>query len=156
MRHKHSFNLIMAISADGFVATGPADDMRWTGYTDKNVFRMLTLSYPILLAGRVTAAQLPPLPGRQVFPLSRDPEKGMSLEEASRNMPGAWLIGGLDVALAALDADLVSTTFLCHTTARLGGGISGSPLIERLQQHKRRHNLVIDLTSTVEIFQHGP
>lgn len=147
--------LIMAVSADGFVAKGAKDDMRWTGFTDKQVFRLLTASHPILLVGRQTFDIMPPLPWRRVIPLSRDPDKGISLEQAVAEYPGAWLGGGAQVAQAALEADLVETSYVCHTSAMLGEGIPFAP-IRQLLPKTSRHNVVMDLTSTIEIFHHGP
>lgn len=151
----HGLKLIMAVSADGFVASGPRDDMRWTGFTDKQVFRLLTASHPILLVGRKTAEVMPPLPHRRVVPLSRDRERGMTLYDAAMAFPGAWLGGGAETAREALESDLVEVTYLCRTTAVLGGGISVDP-IRQLLPASPRHTVVLDLTCTVEVFQHGP
>ena len=89
--------LLMAVSADGFLARGPDDDMSWTGQTDKKLFRLLTLVDPLLLAGATTAKLLPKLPGRTVVPLSR---RGLALSDM-QSVDG-WLIGGPTVAQEAL------------------------------------------------------
>jgi dihydrofolate reductase len=128
------FKVLMAVSGDGYVAQGPDDRMTWTGTTDKGIFRLLTLtggSHKIL-AGRRTAELLPKLKDREVIPLSRLFSKGITLQEAAWTHRDAWLIGGLEVVLAALDANLVEQVVLCQTTVRLGGGISVEPLLERL------------------------
>lgn len=145
--------LIMAVSADGFVAKGPCDDMRWTGFTDKQVFRLLTASHPILLVGRQTAGVMPQLPWRRVVTLSRSSSKGITLERAAADYPGAWLGGGAQVALAALEAGLIETSFICHTSAMLGQGVEFAP-IRALLPKIARHTVVMDLSSTIEIFHH--
>ncbi len=104
--------LIMAVSADGFVARGPTDDMTWTGSTDKRVFRLLTSVGGVLGAGRRTFEQLPRLEGRTVVLLSRN---GMALNDFCRLYPDAWLIGGQEVALEALQLNLVDQAFLCNS-----------------------------------------
>lgn len=104
--------LVMAVSADGFVARGPTDDMTWTGSTDKRVFRLLTSVGGILGAGRRTFEQLPKLEGRTVVPLSRN---GMTLTEFVSRYPDAWLIGGQEVALEALRLHLLDQAFLCRS-----------------------------------------
>lgn len=119
------FKLLLAVSADGYVARGPDDDMRWTGVLDKRIFRLLTLSSPILLAGAATAKLLPPLPDRTVMPLSRG---GIHLGMAAVDYPDAWLIGGPTVALAALKQRLVGVAVICRTEAVLGGGIPFAPI----------------------------
>jgi dihydrofolate reductase len=130
------FKVLMAVSGDGFVARGPEDRMEWTGQTDKGIFRLLTLtggSHKVL-AGRRTADLLPKLADREVVAISRTYHKGITLQEAAWAHRDAWLIGGLDVVLAALDANLVEQVVLCQTTARLGGGISVEPLLNKLDR----------------------
>lgn len=114
--------LLMAVSSDGYLATGPNDRMRWTGVTDKAIFRLLTLTVdrPIF-AGWKTAQMMPPLHGRVVHPLSR---QGLTLKAADEMYPESWLIGGPTVALEALRAKLVSQVILCWTPATLYNGIS--------------------------------
>jgi dihydrofolate reductase len=153
MAQHQGFKLIMAVSADGYLARGPKDNMRWTGFTDKQVFRLLTASHPVLLIGRQTHDVMPPLPWRQVVCLSRDPAQGLSLEQALEQYPGAWLGGGAQVAQAALEKDMVDTTFLCHTSAMLGGGIPSGP-IRALLPKVAKYTVVMDLTSTIEVFHH--
>lgn len=147
--------LILAVSDDGFLASGPRDDMRWTGFTDKQIFRLLTYSHPVMLVGRATAAVMPKLPHRQLVPLSRSPADGMLLADAARIHPNAWLIGGPTVALEALEAGLVDLTYLCRSSAMLGGGIPFKPLRDLLPKSPFA-TVVMDLTSTVEVFRRGP
>ncbi len=119
--------LLLAVSADGFLAKGPDDDMRWTGPVDKAIFRLLTLSNgnDVLLAGSRTFDQMPKLPGRQMERLSRD---GMTLEMAAGRWPDAWLIGGPTVAVEALKLGLVSRAFMCISPVELGDGIDAQEL----------------------------
>lgn len=119
--------LLLASSADGYLAKGPEDDMKWTGPIDKAVFRLLTLSNgsDILLAGSRTFDQMPKLPGRAMRRISRD---DLTLEAAKVAYPGAWLIGGPTVARAALELGLVSRAFICVAPVELGGGMHASEL----------------------------
>lgn len=138
--------LILAVSADGFLATGPDDDMRWTGKTDKRVFRLLTSVGAVCGAGRTTWEQMPKLPGRRLVPLSRTAEKSaIRLSPASSGMPAddsiqieecmtlgrfahlhpeGWLIGGPTVAMEALGIGLVDQAFLCRSTSYIHGGMA--------------------------------
>lgn len=147
--------LVMAVSQDGFVAKGPRDEMRWTGHLDKQIFKLLTVSHPVLLVGRQTFDVMPKLPGRRVVPLSRDASRGLSLEEAVSRYPGAWLGGGATVAELALRQELVDVTYLCRTSAMLGGGVSVDP-IRALLPSEPWHVSVLDLRFAVEVFKHGP
>jgi dihydrofolate reductase len=122
------FKLPLAVSDDGFLARGPKDDMKWTGATDKAVFRLLTLSGGELLAGRTTAEQMPPLPGRKLITLSRQHHLGITLAEAAWVHRDAWLIGGPAIAEEALRANLVDRMFLCRVPVSLGDGIPFSRL----------------------------
>lgn len=107
--------LILAVSADGFVAKGPVDDMSWTGKLDKAIFKLLTLSgNNQLWAGYTTYCQMPILAHRTVHPISRDNEKGYSL---SSNLfkEDDWLIGGQTVAIEAIKSNLIDELCLCHS-----------------------------------------
>jgi dihydrofolate reductase len=132
MNNGTGFKLLLAVSADGFLARGPDDDMRWTGRDDKAVFRLLTLTGkgPVLV-GRKTAELLPALPGRTVHAISRGP-KGITLQEASWAHRDAWLLGGPSVAREALEANLVELAVICQSPAVLGDGIPFKPLKDLL------------------------
>lgn len=119
--------MILAVSADGFLARGPDDDMSWTSQTDKKLFRLLTLVGPLLLAGATTAKLLPKLPGRTVVPLSR---RGLALSDMQS--ADGWLIGGPTVAQEALRLGMVRRVFLCYGTAILGSGIPVQPILSLL------------------------
>lgn len=125
--------LILAVSYDGFLATGPDDDMKWTGHTDKLIFKMLTLSGGPLLVGSRTAAAMPKrLPGRQLMTLSTNAQKGITLAEAAWAHRDAWLIGGGVVALEALKAGYVERAYICNSKTALVEGIPAAPVIALL------------------------
>ncbi len=112
--------LLLAVSNDGYLCQGAEDDMRWTGPTDKAVFRLLTMSDKRpLFAGKRTAALMPKLPGRTLLALSTT---GLTLHSAAMMHPDAWLIGGPTAALAALRDGLIRRAFICRVGAILGGG----------------------------------
>lgn len=131
--------LVLAVSADGFLAKDSTDDMKWTGPLDKAVFRLLTLSdnNPLLLAGRVTYDQMPPLPGRRMVKLSRSPTVtnendliiSTNLDRAAALWQSkAWLIGGPGVAMEALKKGYVTRAFICESAVKLESGIPFEPL----------------------------
>lgn len=122
--------LLMAVSSDGFLASGPSDDMKWTGKDDKSLFRLLTLAdRRPLLAGAATARQMPPLKDRLLVSITNRPNapNEMTLDYAAWCYPEAWLIGGPTIALAAMKMGLVDTAYLSVTKAVLG---SGAPVNE--------------------------
>lgn len=126
--------LLLAVSADGYLALGPEDDMKWTGPLDKAVFRLLTLSdEDVLLAGSTTFDQMPQLPGRTMLRLSREDRpyskhKRLDLDVAAQCHPDAWLIGGPTIAEEALRRGLIDRAFICVSPTVLGSGMSFSPL----------------------------
>lgn len=126
--------LLLAVSADGYLARGPDDDMRWTGPLDKAAFRLLTLSdEEVLLAGSRTFDQMPPLPGRTMLRLSREDRpygkhKRLDLDVAAQCHPNAWLIGGPTVAEEALRRGMIDRAFICVSPAMLHSGMPFSPL----------------------------
>lgn len=65
--------LIMAVSADGFVARGPDDSMSWAGPLDKQLFRLMTMTgSKMLAAGGRTYDLMPHLGGgRQLVRLRK-------------------------------------------------------------------------------------
>lgn len=137
--------LLMAVSSDGFLAAGPDDAMRWTGVTDKAIFRLLTLTgdrYTPILAGRRTVGMLPRLHGREVKMLSRHNENGVTLEDAEALYPEAWLIGGPTVALEALKRGFVRQAVICRCAATLYEGISFNEIATLLPE-KPTHTIHI-------------
>lgn len=105
--------LLLAVSADGYLALGPEDDMKWTGPIDKAVFRLLTLS-----DGNDTLYA-----GSRTF----DP-----VTAAAHSDRHSWLIGGAEVALEALRQGLIDRAFICISPAVLGSGIPFQPLARYL------------------------
>jgi dihydrofolate reductase len=122
--------LILAVSADGYFASGPEDDMSWTTPSDKAVFRLLTGSGGACGAGSRTFDQLPELPGRTVFRLTRSPDApgappdhSATLEWFAHRHPDGWLLGGPEIAQVAVEQNLVESAYLCRSPVPLGGGI---------------------------------
>lgn len=125
------FRLLLAVSADDFLARGPGDNMDWTSKSDKFLFRLLT-SGGTVVVGRRTYDVLPPLKNRDVYVLTRGCG-GLSLIEAYKRYDGAWLIGGPDVAEQALRQKLVDRAYICRQhDAVLGDGIPYGPLAKLL------------------------
>lgn len=115
--------LLMARSSDGRYARGPDDDMTWTGRTDKKVFRALTNVGGVCFAGRRTYYLLRTrLPGRRVAMLSRDDPAGFTLGEAWKRFPDSWLLGGQEVAMEALQMELLDEVHLSLIDVALGEG----------------------------------
>lgn len=143
--------LILAVSADGYFARGPEDDMSWTSPADKRAFRLLTSVGAVCGVGSRTWRQMPDLPGRRLVPISRS---GLVLSKASAAgklsealfgdgpvradlaipttqsltlgrfahlHPNGWLLGGPTVAQEALDCCLVDQVYLCRSSAVLHG-----------------------------------
>jgi len=108
--------LIMAISGNGFVATGEDDDMSWTGPVDKAVFKLLTSTSDVLAVSAKTLQYMPKeLPGRgKLYGLSTNPSKGVQLEDFAAMFPNAWLLGGQELGLFAMKNGFVDTVYLCR------------------------------------------
>lgn len=142
--------LILAVSADNLLATGPDDDMGWTGSTDKKLFRLLTSVGAVCGVGTRTWVRMPELEGRQVIPLSRrrarvakdlplplvsfqpaavsadlvvQTDEAWSLGQFAHHHPEGWLLGGPTLAMEALSIDLVDQVYLCRSPMHLGEGI---------------------------------
>lgn len=152
--------LILAQSQDGFLATGPKDDMKWTGPVDKSVFKLVTLLGGLCLAGRRTAVLLPNLPGRTVFPLSRNPgmvsvgghgRRTLTLDKAHRDFgENAWLIGGAEIAERALKAGYISQAVICTVPSVLGDGIPFEIVGDTLKRDFRSESMELaGITVTV-------
>jgi dihydrofolate reductase len=142
--------LLLASSRDGFLCRGADDDMRWTGSADKFAFKLLTMSDcgAPLLAGGTTFDMLPPLPGRHVLRLSRQPREfgkhhKLDLHVAAQCFPRAWLIGGPTVAEEALRLGMVKSAFICVAAVDLEGGVPIRPLMEHMPK-KPCHRIRFD------------
>jgi dihydrofolate reductase len=118
--------LILACSADGFLASGPTDDMSWTGAEDKKIFRLLTtVGSRVCGVGRKTYDLMPDLKGRQLVCLSRlSGGSTLTLGQFAFRYPTGWLIGGPELAQEALDSNLVGQVVMCTAVnSLLGGGV---------------------------------
>ncbi len=125
--------VVMAVSADGFVSRDPDDDMSWTGEDDKRVFRLLTHVGGLLGAGSRTFGLMPRLGGRRVMCLSRSGRPGtLSLHEFA-GLRGAWLIGGQETVMEAIDHDYVEELFLCQAMATCLGSGQREEMSARMQ-----------------------
>lgn len=106
--------LIMAISADGYVARSPQDDMSWLGSADKAAFRILTCVGGVLGVSARTANFMPlVLPGRKLVRLSHH---DMDLTTFYKKHPDAWLLGGQTLALGALEMGYIGEAHICRST----------------------------------------
>ena len=116
--------LIMAVSADGFVARGPDDNMFWLGPYDKAVFKLLTTSgvEPTLIRSRRTEMAMPKvLLGRRLITVSRS---GLTLKQAGAQYPSAWLVGGQELATVAFgERGMLSDVYICKSDRRCFDGI---------------------------------
>lgn len=104
----------MAVSRDGYLARERNDRMQWLGPADKAVFRVLTgVDGGHCLVSARTYGDMPEaIEGRTMHLVSR---RGLTLEEAAHRFPRAWLLGGPTLAMAAIDAGLVTEAHLCRS-----------------------------------------
>ena len=115
--------LLMAISADGFVAKSDQDSMTWLGPLDKHIFRILSAVGGVCGIGRKSMACITtplPWPGRTLIPLSL--HGGTTLTEFYHKYPDAWLLGGQILALQAFELGYLSEVHLCRSTIKIGSG----------------------------------
>lgn len=186
-----TLKLVMAVSKDHFFALGANDPMDWTGREDKKVFKLLTSVGGVLGAGRRTFQLLPELKGRKVVCLSTRKgwvpnaearevlditksgpsemvsetaayEATMSLGAFAFAHPGAWLIGGLAIAMEAFHIGLLDEVHLCRNEAILGPYIDPTdrPILDRLtpmleRDEKWRKTSVAFTGVTVESWRRG-
>lgn len=106
--------LIMAVSADGYVARKKDDDMSWLGAADKAAFRILTASGGgVVGVSHKTAVLMPDqLAGRSIVKLSR---KDYSLDDFRYESPDSWLAGGQELALQAFSHGYLTEVHLCRS-----------------------------------------
>lgn len=109
--------LVMAVSADGYVARGPSDTMGWLGAWDKKAFRLLTAcGKGVCVTSRETARLMPAyLEGRTLMTTSRHGVSRRDLSYMSKRYPGCSLLGGQTLAMAALRQGLLHTIHLCRS-----------------------------------------
>jgi len=160
--------LIMATSADGFIARGPDDDMKWSGSLDKLIFKLLTCtSGGQLGAGSTTYDQMPKqLNGRTLHCISRNipnrSRKCISLSQFYTVYPQGWLIGGQTIALTALEENLIHEVFLVRTPNFILRGIPDkiTPLLENWYNVQFRTpndpnpDIVVDFYRTKDLWGH--
>lgn len=146
--------LLMAISADGFVARDEKDPMDWLGPTDKKVFRILSGVGGICAAGRITAELLPGLGARRVICLTRE---GMTLNHVAGLYPNAWLLGGQTIALSAFLCGYISEVHLCRSMVKLGTGIPEriTPWLKKPVMSTPIDNLTLEVYRRNEICERG-
>lgn len=129
---KPVFNVIMAVSWDGFVANGPADSMAWTPHSDKQLFKALTLARPHLYCGHNTfKAMMPclPLPGRHVIVLPSNFFETPGELAREMNISGdSWLIGGRKTVLHALKNNMVHLLYINRVRVHLKAGLTLAPI----------------------------
>ena len=133
--------LIMAVSADGFVAASETDDMSWTGPIDKAVFKLLTSTSDVLAVSAKSLQSMPKsLPGRgRIYGLSTDPLVGVTLEALAPVAPDAWLLGGQELALYALKNGFVSKAYICVSPAYIASPENeGTRIEDKLQPYFSR------------------
>jgi len=108
--------LVMGMSADGYVSINESDDMKWLGKDDKAAFKLLTLGADKhLLVSRKSGLLLPHLEGRKTILLSRDSSEGFSLSEAYTLFKDGVLIGGQTIAVIALQKDMIHRAHICKS-----------------------------------------
>ena len=117
--------LIMGVSSDGYVASGPRDTMQWLGHDDKVAFKLLTSVGGICGTSARSRALMPMfLKGRTVMTISRDHGQGIPMGHvtlkgfASLN---GWLLGGQHLALAAFREGLIDEAFICVSDHKCPG-----------------------------------
>ena len=97
--------LIAAVWGD-ILGIGP--DIPWHSKADLEFFRGYTMGRTVLV-GAKTAATLPPLPGRNVIPLSSSQLEPEKLRQLIDSIPGEPIvIGGAVTYTAFLSANLIS------------------------------------------------
>lgn len=125
--------LLLAVSKSGALASGPDDDMKWTGPMDKAIFRLLTSVDRVCAVGSVTRKTMPAhLDHRDLWTITRAPpqalKKEISLDSVIRwdhNCGNRlWLLGGPTLAYICLAKGVVNEVHLVTNTQ---GGPDNSP-----------------------------
>ncbi len=143
--------VIMGVSADGYTAKGPHDDMSWTPLLDRQIFRAMTLTGGgKLVMGSNTYKSLvrigdrigtnkdiheATLPNRSKFVATMDSKlrddinlSGYTDWEAGHadcamlEWNDAWLIGGQTLVNSCLAQGVVTEVNLAYNDVKLGGG----------------------------------
>ena len=152
MINNKKFELILAMSKDGYFAKSENDDMKWTGGLDKTIFKVLSFQgNSTILCGPKTFMTLPlPLQGRRVAVVRSSKKTNVfyqssaafakeisfnSLKKRSKELNGASIIGGPKLALAALDQGLIKRAYITVIPKKLEKGL-GWELSEYLKSRK--------------------
>lgn len=93
------------------MATGPEDDMSWTGSLDKKLFRLLTTALKIVIVSKNCKDHLPKcmFDGVRLFKSVDRQTSLYSLKDYNTLYPDAALIGGPRFIRAALDEGVIDT-----------------------------------------------
>jgi dihydrofolate reductase len=104
--------LALIVAHDHERAIGHAGQLPWHLPDDLKRFKSLTLGHTVVMGRKTFASIGRPLPGRQNWVLSRDPEWNSSGVKRFEDWPSAlashvdgtlWVIGGGEIYLAALE-----------------------------------------------------
>ena len=134
------FDLIMAISADGFIARASDELIDWTTAADKQFFRQKTKELGAVVLGRKTFQTLPhPLPERFNVVLTRQPQSipehpsvwatsdsppEIQAQLTARGFARAAVIGGQELNTLFWNAGLIDRLFLSIQPCLLGQGLN--------------------------------
>ena len=102
--------LVMGVSADGYLARYPGDNMGWLGRDDKLAFRLLTSVGAVCGASKLTCESMPELAGRKLLTIDRE---AFTLKNFNDQYPEGWLCGGPRIAEIAIKEGLVTEAHMC-------------------------------------------
>jgi dihydrofolate reductase len=136
---KNKFDLVMAMSEDGYFAIDDLDNMQWTGGVDKTIFKVLSFyNNPTILCGPKTFESLPlPLQGRRVMVVRSKNKKSSYYHSAAafaeeinfaklkkaKHLNGSAIVGGPKLALATIEANLIKEAYITVIPKKLKNGI---------------------------------
>lgn len=120
---------LCAISPDGFMATGPNDDMNWTPRIDKRIFQLVSsINNGICFVSEQTKKNMPQnLRGRTLIPISRT---GLTLQLAGKNFPNSLIVGGPTLLKAASHLGLIDELIINQVNTSL------SPFLSTPKEYK--------------------
>lgn len=145
---KPFMDLVMAQSIDGYFATGPNDDMTWTGKKDKQFFKLITsIGNTNLLSGLTTAESMPPLEYRRLWAVRSQQagwivNNGVLINEIKYSQiihqkkgifNGAKVIGGPKLAKSVIEDGYINYAYISIIKKKLNKGI-GQELTELLNK----------------------
>jgi dihydrofolate reductase len=117
-------NMIVAISKNGVIGRG--SDLPWGRSLPEDLksFKTLTMG-STLYVGKKTAANLPPLKGREVKTLNREGYPSLDTIKTHHfyggGNPEAWIIGGAEIYNAALKMGVVDKIYLSIVDREFNG-----------------------------------